>query len=65
MSNELFIKVDDVAQELGISKSCAYKIVHKLNGELKQKNYITVAGRVSRQYFSERVYGMEQSKEKR
>jgi len=63
MSNELFIKVDAVAEELGISKSCAYKIVQKLNGELKLKNYITVSGRVSRKYFQERVYGLDTRKE--
>ena len=59
MSNELFIKVDEVAKELNISKSGAYKIVQKLNGELKLRNYITVSGRVSRKYFHERVYGLE------
>lgn len=30
-----FMSVDDVAKELGISKSYAYKIVHRLNAELK------------------------------
>ena len=35
-----FMSVDDVAKELGISKSYAYKIVHRLNAELKEKGYI-------------------------
>jgi len=53
-----FIRVDEVAQELGVSKSYAYKIVQKLNAELKAKGYLTIAGRVSRQYFLEKVcYG--------
>jgi len=56
MSNS-FMRVDEVAEELGVSKPCAYKLVQKLNGELKQKNFITIAGRISRQYFQERVYG--------
>lgn len=30
-----FMKVQDVADELGVSKSYAYKIVQKLNDELK------------------------------
>ena len=30
-----FMKVQDVADELGVSKSYAYKIVRKLNDELK------------------------------
>ena len=32
MENTSFMKVEEVAQELGISKSYAYKIVQKLNG---------------------------------
>lgn len=53
-----FIRVDEVAQELGVSKSYAYKIVQKLNAELKAKGYLTIAGRVSRQYFLEKLcYG--------
>ena len=50
-----FIKVDQVAEELGISKSFAYKIVQKLNAELKEQGYFTVAGRVSRKYFLEKL----------
>ena len=54
-----FIRADDVAQELNVSKPYAYKLIRKLNEELKAKGFITVAGRVSRQYFSERIYGAE------
>lgn len=53
-----FMKVQDVADELGISKSYAYKIVQQLNEELKAQGYITISGRVNKQYFLERVcYG--------
>ena len=45
-----FIRVDEVAKELEISESHAYKIMRKLNRELEAKGYITVAGRVNRQY---------------
>ena len=58
-----FIRVDEVAKELEISESHAYKIIRKLNDELKAKGYITVAGRVNRQYFNERFYGTERSEE--
>ena len=45
-------------QELGISKSYAYKIVQKLNVELKEKGFMTISGRVNKQYFMERTcYG--------
>lgn len=55
----LFIKADEVAKELGVSKAYAYKLVQKLNSELAEKGYITISGRVSRKYFNEKFYGMQ------
>ena len=52
-----FIRAEEVAEELGISKPYAYKIIRQLNEELQSKGFITISGRVSRQYFSERLYG--------
>ena len=46
-----FMRVDEVAQELGVSKSYAYKIVQKLNTELKSLGYLTISGRVNRKFF--------------
>lgn len=61
MENKSFMKVEEVAQELGISKSYAYKIVQKLNAELESKGYLTISGRVNKQYFMERTcYGAAQ-----
>ena len=58
MEGTSFMRVDEVAQELGISKSYAYKIVQKLNAELKEKGFMTISGRVNKQYFIERTcYG--------
>ena len=53
MESTSFMRVDEVAQELGISKSYAYKIVQKLNVELKEKGFMTISGRVNKQYFIE------------
>ena len=33
------MRVEEVAQALGISKSHAYKVIHKLNAELREKGY--------------------------
>ena len=52
-----FIRADEIADELGVSKPYAYKLIRQLNGELKDKGFITIAGRVDRQYFNERLYG--------
>lgn len=62
MTEKSFIRVDEVAEELDVSKSYAYKVIKQLNDELSAKGYITVAGRISRQYFNERVYGAERRK---
>ena len=59
---ESFMRVGEVAKMLEISESYAYKIMRQLNRELKEKGMITIAGRVSRQYFLERLcYGVQGS----
>ncbi len=63
MIKHSFLKVDEVAEILGISKSYAYKIVQKLNAELKEQGFITIAGRVNKQYFLEKTcYGAAKEK---
>lgn len=65
MGERRFMNVEEVAQELGISKSCAYKIVRELNQELKQLGYLTVAGRVNTDYFQRKVCYSEARKERK
>ncbi len=63
MNENTFMRVDEVAKELGVSKSYAYKIVQQLNAELKSLGYLTISGRVNRKFFLEKLcYG---EKEKR
>ena len=57
MSDKL-IRAEDVAKELDISKAYAYKLIQQMNRELREKGYMTIAGRVNRRYFEERFYGM-------
>ena len=52
-----FMRVEEVADELGVSVSYAYKVIRRLNDELKEKGFVTIAGRINRQYFNERVFG--------
>ncbi|WP_455579420.1 LysR family transcriptional regulator [Faecalibacillus intestinalis] len=54
-----FMTAEDVAKALGISKSYSYKIIKKLNNQLIEDGYEVVAGKVSKQYFAERYYGMK------
>lgn len=48
MKNDLFVTAGEVAQDLGVSKPFAYKLVRQMNEELEAKGFITIAGRVSK-----------------
>lgn len=58
MNKNLFIRAEEVAKELGVSKPYAYKLIRKLNEELKNKGFITISGKVNRQFFEEKIYGL-------
>ena len=63
MQNTVFIKAAEIAEELGVSKAMAYRMIRQWNEQLKAKGYTTVTGRVSRQYYREQVYGLAAGKE--
>lgn len=56
MADTIFIKADEVATTLGISKAQAYRLIRSWSKDLKEKGFTTMQGRVSRQYFKEQVY---------
>lgn len=57
MAGQIFMRVDEVAAELGVSKPYAYKLIKKLNDELATTGYIVIAGRIDRKFFHEKFYG--------
>lgn len=57
-----FISVAEIQKVLDVSEAKAYRIVRSLNSELKKNGFWVLQGKVSRQYFNERFYGV-QSKE--
>lgn len=61
LTKELFVRAEEVAGALGISKPYAYKLVREMNEELKQKGFLTIPGRVSRRYFEEKFYGLREN----
>ena len=65
MENKNFLTVDEVAQELQVSKSYAYKVVRELNTELKQLGYVTVTGRVNTKFFRKKLCYGEQKYHKK
>ena len=58
MDERKFVGAEQIAKELGVSKSYAYRLVKELNDELRGKGYLTIPGRVSRRYFEEKFYGL-------
>lgn len=57
MKNKSYLRVEDVAEYMDVSLPMAYKIIRRLNNELVSQGYIVVAGRVSRRYFEQKIYG--------
>ncbi len=51
-----FLTATEVAEILHISRSSAYRIIQRLNSELKSQGKITIAGKISSRYFLENVY---------
>ena len=49
------IHAEEVAEILGVSVSSAYRIIKRLNNSLNDQDKITVAGKISRRYFEEKV----------
>lgn len=45
----------EVCQLLGISRTSAYKLIKKLNEELEQKKYITIRGKIPKEYLYKRL----------
>jgi hypothetical protein len=64
LSAKTFIRADDIAEDLDVSIPYAYKLIRQMNAELKAKGFMTVAGRVSRQFYEEKFYGVVCGKER-
>ncbi|OUO83702.1 transcriptional regulator [Flavonifractor plautii] len=46
MANQIFMRVDEVAEELGVSVPYAYKLIRQMNEELAKTGCITISGRL-------------------
>ena len=62
MAGEIFVRVEEVAEELGVSIPYAYKLIRSMNEELKKAGCITIAGRIDRKFFHEKFYGTREQK---
>ena len=55
MENKTLMTVEEVAKELNVSTSYAYKVVRELNEEMQQLGYLTVRGRVNTNFFRKKL----------
>ena len=59
MKSNYMMDAEDVANELGISKEHAYKVIRQLNEELERSGFIIVAGKVPRAFWEKKFYGYQ------
>lgn len=64
MSDKIFMRVEEVAEEMGVSVPYAYKLIRRLNKELKEKGCITITGRIDRKFFHEKFYSTKSNDER-
>lgn len=65
MAGKMFMRVEEVAEEMGVSIPYAYKLIRLLNKELKDAGCITIAGRIDRKFFYEKFYSTKISSERK
>ncbi len=65
MSDKIFMRVEEVAEEMGVSIPYAYKLIRRLNKELQEKGCITIAGRIDRKFFHEKFYSTKSNDERK
>jgi transcriptional antiterminator len=51
-----FLTAKDVSAILEVSESTSYRLIKKLNEELKEQGKITIPGKISKRYFEEKIY---------
>ena len=56
MAERMFMRADEVAEVLDVSKPYAYKLIRQMNRELAGKGCLVIAGRVDRKYFYDNFY---------
>lgn len=57
MKEKIYYNAEEVATMLGVSMGKAYKILREMNKDLAGKGFLTIAGKISVEYFKEKWYG--------
>lgn len=64
MVEKMFMRVEEVAEKLGVSVPYAYKLIRSMNEELRKTGCITISGRIDRKFFHEKFYGTRSKDER-
>lgn len=59
MKTNYMMNANDVANEIGVSKAHAYKLIRQLNEELEASGYLTVYGKMPRAFWEKKFYGYQ------
>ena len=63
MAEQIFMRADEVASELGVSKPYAYKLIKRMNEKLAETDCVIISGRIDRKFFYDQFYGTKETKE--
>ena len=58
--DKLFLDSKEVARLLDVSQQQAYKIIREMNKALEDKGFLTLRGRINKEYFMEQIYKSEE-----
>ena len=58
--DKLFLDSREVAKLLDVSQQQAYKIIREMNKALGDKGFLTLRGRINKEYFMEQIYKSEE-----
>ena len=64
MASTMFMRVDEVAEELGVSVPYAYKLIRSMNAELKKTGCITISDLYDSKLLHEKYYGTRSQSER-
>lgn len=62
MEDKTLLRPEDIEKICRCSRSMAYKIIQKLNAELKEQGFLCFRGRTNRDYLYERLGIKDESK---
>lgn len=55
-----FVFAEEVMEDFEISKPAAYKKIQSLNKQLKEQGYVTVSGKIPREFYNKVCYWKNQ-----